>query len=101
MSFYCAGDDADDVGSAIAAKFHYVIEDGSFSGILNIMDLKALFTILHMTLPVFPIYIAILVLRSATMSKLNNQVNMSENCRHFHTQLLKVGSLLNLFLESY
>lgn len=60
------------------------------SGHLNILNWATLFTILHMTLPVTPVYAVILILRSGIAKKLGKERTMSENTRHLHAQLLKV-----------
>ncbi|VDO77089.1 unnamed protein product [Heligmosomoides polygyrus] len=88
VTFSFASDSVDDVRRVISVKFDYDMVYGSVSGILNIMSWKPLFTVLHMSVPIIPAYIAILILRRATILKLNSLRNMSEHCRLIHTQLL-------------
>ncbi|VDO64608.1 unnamed protein product [Heligmosomoides polygyrus] len=57
------------------------LEFGITNGILNILKWNALFTVLHMTLPVTPVYVGILILRRAVAARLSNVKTMSENTR--------------------
>lgn len=70
--------------------FDYDMSAECVSGHLNILNWAALFTILHMTLPITPVYAAILILRRGIAVKLRNEKAMSENTRQLHAQLLKV-----------
>ncbi|VDP12307.1 unnamed protein product [Heligmosomoides polygyrus] len=89
VSFCFAGDSADDVKAVIAEKFNYNLNDECVSGVLDIVRWNALFTIFHMTLPVIPIYVAILILRRATVIKLSSLRTVSDSYRELHSNLLK------------
>ncbi|VDP36696.1 unnamed protein product [Heligmosomoides polygyrus] len=72
VSFCFVCDDVDMVKEAIETKFHYDMTNECVNGILNIIKWNALFAILHMTLPVAPVYVGILVLRRAVAARLSN-----------------------------
>ncbi|RCN49011.1 hypothetical protein ANCCAN_04888 [Ancylostoma caninum] len=72
--------------------FGYNMSHECVSGHLNILHCATLFTILHMTLPVTPVYAAILILRRGVALKLRSEKAMSENTRQLHAQLLKAIS---------
>ncbi|VDO42206.1 unnamed protein product [Haemonchus placei] len=59
------------------------------AGFKNFLGWKSLPGILHITLPVAPVYVAILVLRKLTISKLSRGMVMSASNRRLHSQLLK------------
>ncbi|KAK6030081.1 hypothetical protein OSTOST_03796 [Ostertagia ostertagi] len=65
------------------------MESECVSGHLSIFNWKAMLTILLMTLPVAPVYSAILVLRKLTIMKLRTERALSETSKHLHEQLLK------------
>ncbi|PIO76308.1 hypothetical protein TELCIR_01617 [Teladorsagia circumcincta] len=89
VSFCFAYDNVVNVKLLLAKKFNYEMESECVSGHLNIFNWKAMLTILHMTLPVAPVYIAILVLRKLTITMLRTERAMSEYSKHLHEQLLK------------
>ncbi|XGW02968.1 hypothetical protein V3C99_014740 [Haemonchus contortus] len=89
VTFCFASDDVTEVKNLIVKKFGYDVSKESVSGHLNIFDWKIMFTILHMTLPITPVYTAILILRRMTLAKLRAERVMSENSKHLHAQLLK------------
>ncbi|KAK6025862.1 hypothetical protein OSTOST_08224 [Ostertagia ostertagi] len=91
VTFCFASDSEADVKFAIRHKFGYETNSECVSGHLNILSFVTLYTILHMTLPVIPVYITILILRKLIISKLHFEVNISERSRHLQSQLLKVG----------
>lgn len=95
VSFCFASDDSDKVRRAIEKGLGYDMNGECVSGHLNIMKWKTLFTILHMTVPVTPVYIMILLLRRAIISKLRIET-MSQQTRQLHTQLLKDGSTVDV-----
>lgn len=67
----------------------YELEGHAISGNKDIFKWKVLFTILHMALPVSPVYIAIIWFRKKIVQKLNGH-KMSENTKAMHKQLLNV-----------
>ncbi|KHJ83118.1 hypothetical protein OESDEN_17185, partial [Oesophagostomum dentatum] len=67
---------------------NYNLAGRTVTGHLNVFEWKALSTILHMTLPVTPVYICILVLRRAIIRYLTEST-MSPKTRHLHHQLLR------------
>ncbi|KAK6046004.1 7TM chemoreceptor [Cooperia oncophora] len=89
VSFCFGSDNVEEVKLLIAKKFNYDMTRECVSGHLDIFDWKVLGTILHMTLPIAPVYTAILILRKLTMAKLTQERIMSENSKQLHKQLLK------------
>lgn len=69
----------------------YIIVGETISGHENILGWKQLTGILHMTLPITPIYVGILILRRRITGMLSTD-KMSEHTRKTHSQLLKVRS---------
>ncbi|VDK68143.1 unnamed protein product [Cylicostephanus goldi] len=63
---------------------------GAIYGVRNVLEFGPMYTILHMTLPVTPIYIAIVILRSKIIKRLDKVESMSSNTKFVHRQLLKV-----------
>ncbi|KAK6029786.1 hypothetical protein OSTOST_04098 [Ostertagia ostertagi] len=59
------------------------------SGHLNIFNWKVMLTILYMTIPITPVYTAILIVRKLTITRLRAERIMSENRKQLHAQLLK------------
>ncbi|KIH68003.1 hypothetical protein ANCDUO_01662 [Ancylostoma duodenale] len=92
VTFCFASDNEDAVRRKITEMFGYDMSHECVSGHLNILHWATLFTILHMTLPVTPVYAAILILRRGVALKLRDEKAMSENTRQLHAQLLKVTS---------
>ncbi|CAJ0603208.1 unnamed protein product [Cylicocyclus nassatus] len=68
---------------------HYDNFTGAIYGVRNVLKFGPMYTILHMTLPVTPIYIAIVIIRSKIIKRLNNVESMSTNTKFVHRQLLK------------
>ncbi|VDO66171.1 unnamed protein product [Heligmosomoides polygyrus] len=99
VSFCFASDDSDKIRRAVENGLGYNMSGECVSGHLDIMKWKTLFTILHMTVPVIPVYITILLLRRAIISKLSIE-SMSQQSRQLHSQLLKFGIWHNEVLES-
>ncbi|KAK6024231.1 hypothetical protein OSTOST_09963, partial [Ostertagia ostertagi] len=86
--FCFAGGNVEDVKFLIAKKFNYNMTFECVTGHVNVFDWKVLSMILYMTVPVTPVYTAILILRKLTISKLRAERIMSENSKHLHGQLL-------------
>ena len=74
----------------------YDIRDKTISGVVNVFEWSVLLTILHMTLPVTPVYLTIIWVRRSIIKTLNRH-EMSESTRVMHNQLLKVKISLNMF----
>ncbi|XGW02988.1 hypothetical protein V3C99_014746 [Haemonchus contortus] len=89
MSFSFANDNEDELKIVIREKFGYDMHSEHVGGFKNILGWNSLPGILHITLPVAPVYVTILVLRKLTISILNRGMVMSENNRRIHSQLLK------------
>nr|CDJ84202.1 7TM GPCR domain containing protein [Haemonchus contortus] len=68
---------------------HYVIENETISGHTNVFEWKTFTAILHMTVPIVPVYVCILILRRRIIAMLSTRY-MSENTKILHKQLLKV-----------
>ncbi|VDM55687.1 unnamed protein product [Angiostrongylus costaricensis] len=83
-----ADDPPEVIESLVRDKFpHYSLAGRTVTGNLNILEWKTLFTVLHMTLPITPVYICILVLRRKIMGYLKVAI-MSNMTRNMHQQLL-------------
>ncbi|ETN82509.1 hypothetical protein NECAME_17688 [Necator americanus] len=89
VTFCFANDNEDVVKKRIHQIFGYDTSQECVSGHVNILKWEALFTILHMTLPVTPVYAMILILRRRILMKLCKNEAISENSRRLHAQLLK------------
>ncbi|VDK43599.1 unnamed protein product, partial [Cylicostephanus goldi] len=84
--FFCFTLDRESlVKQRLSQVFNYDIRNECASGHLNIFTWPVLGTILHMTLPVTPVYTAILLFRRAIAAKLRSET--SEQTRHLHQQL--------------
>ncbi|KAK5965828.1 hypothetical protein GCK32_022290, partial [Trichostrongylus colubriformis] len=98
--FSFADDPPEVIVPLLHAKFpQYNLTGRTVTGNLSIFEWKALFTILHMTLPITPVYICILILRKAIVKHLVTAV-MSSKTRNLHQQLLTAltwQALLPLF----
>ncbi|PIO71304.1 hypothetical protein TELCIR_06801 [Teladorsagia circumcincta] len=90
VTFCFASDDVSEVKLLVAGKFSYTMTSECVSGHLNIFNWKVMLTILHMTLPITPVYTAILIVRKLTIARLRAERIMSENRKQLHAQLLKV-----------
>ncbi|VDO69196.1 unnamed protein product [Haemonchus placei] len=89
MTFSFANDNEEELKVAVKEKFGYDMYSEHVGGFKDILGWKSLPGILHISLPVAPVYIAILVLRKLTISILNLGMVMSENTRRIHSQLLQ------------
>lgn len=90
ITFNFAGDPPEVMIQIIKNAFpDYETEGRTISGTANVLRWNALFTILHMTVPVTPAYIVIIYVRRAIILRLSGQ-SMSENTKAIHRQLLMV-----------
>ncbi|KHJ93507.1 hypothetical protein OESDEN_06580 [Oesophagostomum dentatum] len=90
MVYNFTSDREDAVKKRVSEVFGYDTTNECVSGNVDILKLPILYMILHQTLPVFPAYTIILLLRRGIIRKLSAANAMSENSRHLHSQLLKV-----------
>ena len=67
----------------------YNLDNQTISGNPSVLEWKTMFTALHMTLPVTPVYIIIIYIRRAIIKTLMEH-DMSENTKNMHRQLLTV-----------
>uniref|UniRef100_A0A8R1E8F0 Uncharacterized protein n=1 Tax=Caenorhabditis japonica TaxID=281687 RepID=A0A8R1E8F0_CAEJA len=90
ISFLWAQDDPAEIMEILDQKFpQYDLKGQTVSGTKNIMCFSALFTILHMILPISPVYTCILILRRKIIARLSfNGVNVTKDTKNLHTQLL-------------
>ena len=99
-TFLMANDDQAKVEAYLRNRFpDYAFDNKTITGTLNILESwQAMFTILHMTLPVTPVYCSILVLRKKIIKKLTSvagtMANMSDATKSMHQQLLRVSRFL-------
>ncbi|PIO55514.1 hypothetical protein TELCIR_23098, partial [Teladorsagia circumcincta] len=89
VSFCFASDDIDQVRIAMAKYFNYNVSSQCVTGHVTIFKWSVIYSNLHMTLPIIPVYIAILVLRRLIIKKLHSDTAISEKTRHLHGQLLR------------
>ncbi|KAK6013930.1 hypothetical protein OSTOST_20726, partial [Ostertagia ostertagi] len=88
VSFCFASDDISEVRQAMAKHFNYNVTSQCVTGHVSIFKWSVMYSNLHMTLPVIPVYIAVLVLRRLTIVKLHSDTALSEKTKHLHKQLL-------------
>ncbi|VDM71563.1 unnamed protein product [Strongylus vulgaris] len=88
VAFSFTNDPEDLVKARITQVFGYDTSKECVSGHLSIFSFSVLGTILHMTLPVTPVYVAILLLRRGIAMRLKTEKRMSEHTRRLHQQLL-------------
>ncbi|KAK6032595.1 hypothetical protein OSTOST_01214, partial [Ostertagia ostertagi] len=90
---FCFGTDSEDqVKLVIHSNIGYDLSSECVRGHVNILKWETLIPVLYIVLPVVPIYTAILILKSMTVSKLVVTRGMSQYTRTLHTQLLRVGT---------
>uniref|UniRef100_A0A0N4VWD1 G protein-coupled receptor n=1 Tax=Haemonchus placei TaxID=6290 RepID=A0A0N4VWD1_HAEPC len=89
ISFCFANEKEAELKVLIKENFGYDVYSECVGGSKNILSWRSLPAILHMSLSVTPIYIAIHVLRKLTISLLDMGLVMSENNRRIHSQLLQ------------
>ncbi|EPB77616.1 hypothetical protein ANCCEY_03288 [Ancylostoma ceylanicum] len=88
--FGSANDTEESVKEVLQRSYpQYMNYTGTISGIKDVIKFNAMFGILHITVPVAPVYITILVLRAKIVQQLQSQENMSHHTRLMHKQLLK------------
>ncbi|KAK6022101.1 hypothetical protein OSTOST_12213, partial [Ostertagia ostertagi] len=90
VSFCFASDDISEVRQAMAKHFNYNVTSQCVTGHVSIFKWSVMYSNLHMTLPVIPVYIAVLVLRRLTIVKLHSDTALSEKTKHLHKQLLTI-----------
>lgn len=92
VSFLWAQDEPTEIREILTESFStYNLTGYTVTGTKNIICFSALFTILHMTLPITPVYICILVLRRRIISRLSFKgVNITKDTKNLHSQLLMV-----------
>uniref|UniRef100_A0A8R1DRC8 Uncharacterized protein n=1 Tax=Caenorhabditis japonica TaxID=281687 RepID=A0A8R1DRC8_CAEJA len=93
VSFLWAQDEPTEIIEILHNQFPtYDLNDHVVSGTKNIFCFSALFTIIHMTLPISPVYICILTLRKKIVARLNFRgVNVTKDTKNLHSQLLMVS----------
>ena len=94
-----ANDDQAKVEVYLRNRFpNYDFDNKTITGTLNILESwQEMFTILHMTLPVTPVYCGILILRKKIIRELASvagTAKMSHATKNMHKQLLRVGRFL-------
>ncbi|PIC22162.1 hypothetical protein B9Z55_016311 [Caenorhabditis nigoni] len=89
--FLLADDDAVEIKRILMERFpEYELENATVCGTINVIEFPAMYTILHMTVPITPVYITIWVLRKKIIAKLvSNSKDMSAKTKEMHKQLLK------------
>ncbi|VDO28903.1 unnamed protein product [Haemonchus placei] len=80
------------IKAIINKRFGYNVASECVCGHVNIFTWNILPFILHMTLPIAPVYIVILILRKMTVSRLKSELAISEHFRRQQTRLLQVNS---------
>uniref|UniRef100_A0A8R1DK45 Uncharacterized protein n=1 Tax=Caenorhabditis japonica TaxID=281687 RepID=A0A8R1DK45_CAEJA len=90
ISFLWAQDEPAEIMEILHQKFPmYDLNEETVTGTKDIMCFSALYTILHMTLPISPVYTCILMLRRKIVARLSFKgVHISKNTKNLHTQLL-------------
>ncbi|UMM31507.1 hypothetical protein L5515_005680 [Caenorhabditis briggsae] len=89
--FLLADDDAVEIKRILMERFQeYELENATVCGTINVIEFPAMYTILHMTVPITPVYITIWMLRKKIIAKLvSNSKDMSAKTKEMHKQLLK------------
>ncbi|CAI5451472.1 unnamed protein product [Caenorhabditis angaria] len=89
--FLWADDDPNELLAILMKKFpDYHLENETVSGTINIINFPALYTIIHMAVPIGPVYVCIGILRKKIINKLmKNSGDMSAKTRELHSQLLR------------
>ncbi|CAI5447857.1 unnamed protein product [Caenorhabditis angaria] len=90
ISLLWAQDEPSEIVKILHVRFpNYNLDGYTVTGTKNIFCFSALYTILHMTLPITPVYICILILRNRIVARLSFQgVSMTKNTKNLHKQLL-------------
>ncbi|KAF1750701.1 hypothetical protein GCK72_017252 [Caenorhabditis remanei] len=64
--------------------------DGLLAGIPTIKDFASIYVIAHLCVPIFPVYVAIFVLRHKVIKELLKKTGMlSKDAKSYHSQILK------------
>ncbi|CAL2045357.1 unnamed protein product [Caenorhabditis brenneri] len=78
------------IAKRVYPEYDFQKEPGLLTGITNLFSVSAIYAVLHMTLPVTPVYITIFILRRKIMKTLMKSHNlMSKGTKVVHAQLLK------------
>lgn len=78
----------------IYPQYNFELETGLITGITNLFSVSAIYAVLHMTIPVTPVYITIFILRRKILKTLMMSYNvMSKETKAIHAQLMKVSIL--------
>ncbi|CAI5447855.1 unnamed protein product [Caenorhabditis angaria] len=90
ISFLWAQDEPSEIVEILHNKFpDYTLDGYTVTGTKNILCFSALFTILHMTLPVTPVYTGILIFRKKIIQQLAEKTaNLTKTTKKLHSQLL-------------
>lgn len=93
ISFIWSQDDPEEIREILHVAFPaYNLTGHVVTGTKNILCFSALYTILHMTIPITPVYVCILILRRKIISRLSYQgVNITSDTKNLHSQLLMVS----------
>ena len=82
------------IAKRVYPEYDFETEPGLLTGITNLFSVSATYAILHMTLPITPVYITIFILRrSITKTLTKSHSIMSKETKAVHAQLLKVSHL--------
>ena len=68
----------------------YNFDGETLYGITDIMDLRILLPLIHMTIPVTPVYLVIIIMRRRIIQRLSTEM-ISVNSKRLHRQLLGVA----------
>ncbi|KAF1751275.1 hypothetical protein GCK72_017829 [Caenorhabditis remanei] len=78
------------IAKRVYPEYDFETEPGLLTGITNLFSVSATYAMLHMTLPITPVYITILILRrSITKTLMKSHSIMSKETKAVHAQLLK------------
>ncbi|PIO71034.1 hypothetical protein TELCIR_07081 [Teladorsagia circumcincta] len=89
IAYSFTSDDEGVLRAVVEAKFGYNMNFECVSGHENILKWNVFPYFLHMTLPITPVYMSILVLRRLTAMKLQNEKTISKSSRRLQSQLLQ------------
>ncbi|CAD6187062.1 unnamed protein product [Caenorhabditis auriculariae] len=91
ISYLFSYDPPEKVTKLLEEKFpSYSFEGETVTGNASILNFFALYVILHMTLPVTPVYIAIIIFRKKIIKVLeHSESQMAKRTKTLHAQLLK------------
>ncbi|KHJ85093.1 hypothetical protein OESDEN_15186 [Oesophagostomum dentatum] len=82
----------DIIRAKLSETYSYDISNECVTGFPSNFSWKFLYTTIHMSIPVCPTYVAILMLRRGIRAKLSKNRAMTERTRRMHSQLLKAIS---------